>query len=89
MIANARRFTESEVAGGVLLAIAAVAALIISNSPLGPLYRSFIELRVADDQCGGGGNREQHAAGGLGLDEATGVGDQGCGRRSIDWSVTA
>ena len=45
MIANARRFTESEVAGGVLLAIAAVAALIISNSPLGPLYRSFIELR--------------------------------------------
>jgi NhaA family Na+:H+ antiporter len=45
LIANARRFTESEVAGGVLLAIAAVAALIISNSPLGPLYRSFIELR--------------------------------------------
>src|SRR4051794_38850117 len=43
LIANARRFIESEAAGGVLLAIAADAALIISNSSLGPLYRSFIE----------------------------------------------
>ena len=45
MIANARRFIESEAAGGVLLALAAAAALIVSNSALGPLYRAFIELR--------------------------------------------
>ena len=45
MIAHARRFIESEATGGVLLALAAAAALIVSNSTLGPLYRSFIELR--------------------------------------------
>jgi NhaA family Na+:H+ antiporter len=45
LIANARRFIESEAAGGVLLALAAAARLIVSNSALGPLYRSFIELR--------------------------------------------
>ena len=45
MIANARRFIESEAAGGVLLALAAAAALVIANSPLGSLYQSFIDLR--------------------------------------------
>jgi hypothetical protein len=47
------------------------------------------ERRVADDQRGNGGDREQHASGDFGLGEAAGVGDQGCGRRSINWSVTA
>ena len=45
MIANARRFIESEAAGGVLLALAAAAALVFANSPLGSLYQSFIDLR--------------------------------------------
>ncbi len=53
MISSIRRFVSSESAGGVLLALAAVVALIISNSPLGPLYREFIglrgEVRIAND----------------------------------------
>ncbi|MEP7056211.1 MAG: Na+/H+ antiporter NhaA, partial [Caldimonas sp.] len=45
MILDARRFIESEAAGGVLLALAAAAALVCANSPLGSLYQSFIDLR--------------------------------------------
>ena len=45
MISSIRRFIASESAGGVVLALAAVVALIVSNSSLGPLYRQFIELR--------------------------------------------
>ena len=45
MISSIRRFIASESAGGVVLALAAVVALIVSNSSLGPSYRQFIELR--------------------------------------------
>ena len=45
MISSIRRFIASESAGGVVLALAAVAALIVSNSALGPLYRQFVEMR--------------------------------------------
>lgn len=44
MISNIRRFIASESAGGVVLALAALVALVVSNSALGPLYRRFIEL---------------------------------------------
>ena len=53
MISSIRRFIASESAGGVVLALAAVVALVISNSTLGPLYRQFVEmrgeLRIAND----------------------------------------
>ena len=45
MISSIRRFIASESAGGVVLALAAVVALIVSNSAWGPLYRQFIEMR--------------------------------------------
>ena len=45
MISSIRRFIASESAGGVVLALAAVAALLISNSALGPGYRAFIAWR--------------------------------------------
>ena len=45
MISSIRRFIASESAGGVVLALAAVCALLVSNSPWGPLYRQFVELR--------------------------------------------
>jgi NhaA family Na+:H+ antiporter len=45
VISSIRRFIASESAGGVVLALAAVVALVVSNSPLGPRYREFIELR--------------------------------------------
>jgi NhaA family Na+:H+ antiporter len=47
-----RTFIESESAGGIVLALAALAALVVSNSPLGAWYQSFIglrgEVRIAD-----------------------------------------
>ena len=53
MIGSIRRFIASESAGGIVLALAAVVALIVSNSPLGPLYREFVglrgEVRIAND----------------------------------------
>ena len=45
MISSIRRFIASESAGGVVLALAAIVALVVSNSALGPLYRQFIEMR--------------------------------------------
>ena len=45
MISSIRRFIASESAGGVVLALAAAVALIVSNSSLDPLYRQFLELR--------------------------------------------
>ena len=45
MISSIRRFIASESTGGVVLALAAVVALVVSNSPLGSLYREFIDLR--------------------------------------------
>jgi NhaA family Na+:H+ antiporter len=48
-----RRFIASESAGGIVLAAAAILALVVSNSALGPFYRQFVEargeLRVAND----------------------------------------
>ena len=53
MISSIRRFIASESAGGVVLALAAIVALIVSNSAWGPLYRQFIdargEVRIAND----------------------------------------
>ena len=53
MISSIRRFIASESAGGIVLALAAVVALIVANSSLGPLYRQFVEmrgeLRIGDD----------------------------------------
>jgi NhaA family Na+:H+ antiporter len=53
VISSIRRFIASESAGGVVLALAAIVALVVSNSPLGPLYREFIgargELRLFGD----------------------------------------
>jgi Na+:H+ antiporter, NhaA family len=40
-----RRFIASEAAGGIVLALAAIVALVVSNSPLAPWYRQFVELR--------------------------------------------
>ena len=54
LIANAfARFIASESAGGIVLAIAALAALIVSNSPLGACVRGFHrrcrgEVRIGD-----------------------------------------
>ena len=45
MISSIRRFITSESAGGLVLAFAAVAALTVANSALGPAYREFIGLR--------------------------------------------
>jgi len=44
LISSIRRFIASESAGGVVLALAAAVALIVSNSSLAPLYRQFVEL---------------------------------------------
>jgi NhaA family Na+:H+ antiporter len=40
-----RTFIESESAGGIVLALAALAALIVSNSPLSGAYQALLELR--------------------------------------------
>ncbi|HEY9063614.1 MAG TPA: Na+/H+ antiporter NhaA [Burkholderiaceae bacterium] len=45
MINTLRRFIASESAGGIVLALAAIVALIVSNSALAPHYRSFVEMR--------------------------------------------
>ena len=53
MISSIRRFIASESAGGVALALAAAIALLVSNSPLRPLYEQFThirgEVRIGDD----------------------------------------
>ena len=47
-----RTFIQSESAGGIALALAALVAIVVANSPLGAAYRELIslrgELRVAD-----------------------------------------
>jgi NhaA family Na+:H+ antiporter len=45
LIGSIRRFIASESAGGVVLAIAALVALVVSNSAWGPAYASFAQLR--------------------------------------------
>jgi Na+:H+ antiporter, NhaA family len=53
LLAGIRRFIESESAGGVVLAITALLALIISNSPWSGLYDAFVhipgEVRIGGD----------------------------------------
>jgi NhaA family Na+:H+ antiporter len=53
LISSVRRFIASESAGGVVLALAAIVALFVSNSSFGPAYERFvqahIELRIAND----------------------------------------
>ncbi|MBS0449465.1 MAG: Na+/H+ antiporter NhaA [Proteobacteria bacterium] len=44
VITSIRRFIASESAGGIVLALAAVVALVVSNSPLAAPYRQFLEL---------------------------------------------
>ena len=41
-----RRFIASESAGGIVLAVAAIVALVVSNSSLAPLYERFVQMRV-------------------------------------------
>ena len=53
MIGSIRRFIASESSGGIVLAVAASCALVISNSPLAPLYRGFIAL-TGEIRVGGG-----------------------------------
>jgi NhaA family Na+:H+ antiporter len=53
MTAAFKRFFASESAGGIVLAIAALLALIVSNSPWAPVYEAFRqmpgEVRIAGD----------------------------------------
>lgn len=52
MISSIRRFIASESAGGIVLALAALLALVVSNSPLAGLYGRFValpgEVRIGD-----------------------------------------
>lgn len=45
MLTGIRRFIQSESAGGVVLGLAAIAALIVANSPASGWYDSFVHLR--------------------------------------------
>ncbi len=53
MLTEIRRFIQSESAGGVVLGLAALAALIVANSPAAGWYDAFVhlrgELRIGDD----------------------------------------
>ena len=44
LLTGIRRFIQSESAGGVVLGLAAVAALVVANSPLAPMYEGFVQL---------------------------------------------
>ncbi len=46
LLTGIRRFIQSESAGGVVLGLAALAALIVANSPLGTWYESFVHVRL-------------------------------------------
>ena len=46
MLKKLKRFFEYEAAGGIVLAIAAIAAMIVANSPLHDWYESFIHAPV-------------------------------------------
>jgi NhaA family Na+:H+ antiporter len=45
VLTGIRRFIQSESAGGVVLGLAALVALVVSNSPLAPHYEDFVHLR--------------------------------------------
>jgi len=44
MLPTLRDFLRLEAAGGIVLALAAIAALIVANSPLAPVYQAFLDL---------------------------------------------
>ena len=44
MLARIKAFFQQETAGGIVLGLAAIAALVISNSPAEALYEAFVEL---------------------------------------------
>ncbi len=46
-IRRIKAFFEFEAAGGIVLALAAIAAMIIANSPLNVWYEGFIHAPVA------------------------------------------
>ena len=46
LIQSMRRFIASESAGGVVLGVASLIALILSNTALAPLYERFVQMRV-------------------------------------------
>jgi NhaA family Na+:H+ antiporter len=46
-IATVRAFLRMEAAGGILLVAAAVLAIVLANSPAGPLYTTLLEAPVA------------------------------------------
>ena len=52
MLPRLKTFVESESAGGVALALAALVAIVVANSPLAASYRELVslrgELRIAD-----------------------------------------
>jgi len=53
IVRSVNQFANSQTIGGVLLALAALLALVLSNSPLQPLYDAFLsarsEVRIAGD----------------------------------------
>jgi len=53
LLTGVRRFIQSESAGGVVLGLAALAALIAANSPLAAAYQAFVtlpgEVRIGGD----------------------------------------
>jgi NhaA family Na+:H+ antiporter len=53
LLTEIRRFIQSESAGGVVLGLAALAALIVANSPLSGAYQAFVrlpgEVRIGGD----------------------------------------
>ena len=53
MLTGIRRFIESESAGGVVLALAALLALVISNSPWSGVYEAFVSI-PGEIRIGGG-----------------------------------
>lgn len=46
MFASLKRFFELEAAGGIILALAAILAMLVANSPLHDLYHAFIHAPV-------------------------------------------
>ncbi len=46
LLTRIRQFLALEIAGGVILALAAILAMIVANSPLKDLYHAFIHAPV-------------------------------------------
>ena len=52
MLARIKAFFQQETAGGIVLGLAAIAALVISNSPAEALYEAFVECSQSRWSCG-------------------------------------